>query len=56
MIGNNMGSVRLEANRIFKTEEREFLKDRITEVETSSKNKIIRDIKEFKKCHQPRKA
>jgi hypothetical protein len=49
--------VRREASRHFRNKEREYLKDKINELESNSKTKNIRDlyrgIKEFKKGHQP---
>jgi prefoldin subunit 5 len=46
--------VRLEASRHFRNEKREYLKDRINELETNSKNKNIRElyrgINEFKRA------
>jgi hypothetical protein len=54
----NLRDVWLEASRHFRNKKREYLKDRINELESNSKNKIIRDlyrsIKEFKKGYQPR--
>jgi hypothetical protein len=56
--GDNMGNVRREANRNFRTKKREYLKKKINMLETNSKNKNIRDlyrgINEFKKGYQPR--
>jgi hypothetical protein len=56
--GDNMDNVRREASRIFRTKKREYLKNKINELETNSKNKNIRDlyraINEFKKSYQPR--
>jgi hypothetical protein len=55
--GDNMGNVRREASRNFRTKKREYLKNKINELETHSKNKNIRDlyrgINEFKKGYQP---
>jgi hypothetical protein len=52
---NNVGH---EANRHFRKKKREYLKDKINELATSSKNKNIRDlytgIDEFKRGYQPR--
>jgi hypothetical protein len=48
-----MDNVRREANRTFRTKKREYLKNKINELETNSKNKNIRDLymgkNEFKK-------
>jgi hypothetical protein len=57
--GDNMDNVRRGASRTFRTKKkREYLKNKITELETNSKNKKIRDlymgINEFKKGYQPR--
>jgi hypothetical protein len=53
----NMDNVRLEASRTFRKKS-EYLKNKINELETNSKNKnkrdLCRDINEFKKGHQPR--
>jgi hypothetical protein len=50
--------MRREARRHFKEKEREYLKDKINELATNSKNKNIRDlyrgIYEFKRGYQPR--
>jgi hypothetical protein len=55
---DNLSNVRWEASRHFRNKEREYLKDKITEIESNSKNKNIRDlyrdINEFKKGYQPR--
>jgi hypothetical protein len=51
-------NVRREASRRFKDKKREYLKDKITEIELNSKNKNIRDMyrgtNEFKMGYQPR--
>jgi hypothetical protein len=56
--GDNMDNIRHEASRTFRTKKREYLKNKINELETNSKNKNIRDlcrsINEFKKGYQPR--
>jgi hypothetical protein len=56
--GDNMDNVRREASRNFRTKKPEYLKNKINELETNSKNKNIRDlysgINEFKKGYQPR--
>jgi hypothetical protein len=53
-----LGSVRQKASRHFKNNKRKYLKDRINELESDSKNKNIRylyrGINEFKKGYQPR--
>jgi hypothetical protein len=50
-------SIRLEADRHFRNKKREYLKDKIDELATNSKNKNIRDlyggINEFKRGYQP---
>jgi hypothetical protein len=55
---DNMSNVRREASRRFRIKKREYLKDKINELESDSKNKNIRDlyrgINEFKKGYQPR--
>jgi C4-type Zn-finger protein len=52
-----LNNVRQEASRHFRNKIREYLKDRINELESNSKNKNIRDlcrgITEFKKGYQP---
>jgi hypothetical protein len=56
--GDNMYNVRREAIRYFRNKKREYLKDKINELATNSKNKNIRDlyrgIPEFKRGDQPR--
>jgi hypothetical protein len=56
--GGNMDNIRHEASRTFRTKTREHLKNKISELETNSKNKNVRDlyrgINEFKKGCQPR--
>jgi hypothetical protein len=56
--GDNMDNVRRESSRSFRTRKREYLKNKINELETNSKNKNIRNlfwgINEFKKGYQPR--
>jgi hypothetical protein len=51
--GRNRNNVRREASRYFKNTKREYLKDKINELATNSKNKNIRDlyrgINEFKR-------
>jgi hypothetical protein len=55
---DNLSDVRREANRHFRNKKREYMKDKINELESDSKNKNIRDlyrgINEFKKGYQPR--
>jgi hypothetical protein len=41
--GDNMDNIRCEA-RTFRTKKREYLKNKINELETHSKNKNIRDL------------
>jgi hypothetical protein len=54
----NLSDLRREANRHFRNKKREYLEDKIQELDLSSKNKNIRDlysgINEFKKGYQPR--
>jgi hypothetical protein len=56
--GDNLNNVRREASRHFRNKKREYLKDKINELATNSKNKNIRDlyrgINEFKRGYQPR--
>jgi hypothetical protein len=56
--GDNMDNVRREASKTFRSKKREYLKNKINELETNSKNKNIRDlyrgINAFKKGYQPR--
>jgi hypothetical protein len=42
--GDNLNNVRREASRYFRNEKREYLKDKINELATDSKNKNIRDL------------
>jgi hypothetical protein len=55
---DNMSDVRREASRHFRNKKREYMKDKINELESNSKNKNIidfyRGINEFKKGYQPR--
>jgi hypothetical protein len=44
--GNNLNNVRREASRHFRNKKREYLKDKINELATNSKNKNIRGIEE----------
>jgi hypothetical protein len=56
--GDNLNNVRTEARRYFRNKKREYLKDKINELATNSKNKNIRDlyrrINEFKRGYQLR--
>jgi hypothetical protein len=56
--GDNLNSVRREVSRHFRNKKREYLKDKINERATNSKNKNIRDlyrgINQFKRGYQPR--
>jgi hypothetical protein len=56
--GDNLNNLRREASRYFRNKKREYLKDKINDLATNSKNKNIRDlyrgIKEFKRAYQPR--
>jgi hypothetical protein len=56
--GDNLNNVRREASRHFRNKKREYLKDKINELATNSKNKSIRDlyrgINGFKRGYQPR--
>jgi hypothetical protein len=55
---DNLSNVRREASRHFRNKKREYLKDKINEIQLNSKNKNIRDlyrgITEFKKGYQPK--
>jgi hypothetical protein len=55
---DNLSDVRREANKYFRNKKREYLKDKINELGSYSKNKNIRElyrgISEFKKSYQPR--
>jgi hypothetical protein len=55
---DNLKNVRCETSRTFRNKKREYLKDKINELETNNKNKNIRDTyrgkNEFKKVYQPR--
>jgi hypothetical protein len=55
---DNLSNVRRQASRYFRNKKREYLKDKINELESNSKNKNMRDlyrgINEFKKGYQPR--
>jgi hypothetical protein len=56
--GDNLQISSHETSRIFRNKKREYLKDKINELETNNKNKNIRDlyrcVSEFKKGYQPR--
>jgi hypothetical protein len=56
--GDNLNNVRFGVSRHFTNKMREYLKDKINELASSSKNKNIRDhyrgINEFKRGYQPR--
>jgi hypothetical protein len=51
--GDNLHNIRREASRHFRNKKREYLKDKINEIELNSKNKNIRllytGLTEFKK-------
>jgi hypothetical protein len=55
---DSISDVRWEASRHFRNKEREYLKEKINELESNNKSKNIRDlyrgINEFKKGYQPR--
>jgi hypothetical protein len=55
---DNLRNVRREASLHFRNKKRQYLKDKITEIELNSKNKNIRDlyrgITKFKKGYQPK--
>jgi hypothetical protein len=55
---DNLSNAQQEASRHLRKKKIEYLKDRINELESNSKNKNIRDlyrgINEFKKGYQPR--
>jgi hypothetical protein len=56
MNGDNMNNIRCEAGRQFRNKKREYLKDKIDEPATNSKNKNLhRGLHrgEFKRCYQP---
>jgi hypothetical protein len=58
MNGDNLNNLRREASRHFRNKKRKYLKDKINELATNSKNKNVRDlyrgINEFKRDYQPR--
>jgi hypothetical protein len=55
---DNLRNVRREASRHFGNKKREYLEDKINEIDLNSKNKNIREvyrgITEFKKSYQPK--
>jgi hypothetical protein len=57
MNGDNLNNVRHEASRHFRNKKREYLKDKMNELATDSKNKNIRDLYRgiigFKRGYQP---
>jgi hypothetical protein len=56
--GDNLHNVKREASRHFRNKKKEYLKAKINELETNSKNKNIRDLysgtNDFKKGYRPR--
>jgi hypothetical protein len=54
---DNLSNVRQEGRRHFRNKKTEYLKDRINNIESNSRNMNIRElyrhITEFKKCYQP---
>jgi hypothetical protein len=56
--GDNRNNIRRKARKLFRKKGREYLKDKINELATNSKNKNItelyRGIHEFKMGYQPR--
>jgi hypothetical protein len=56
--GDNLNNVIREASRHFRNKKKEYLKAKVNELETNSKNKNIRDlcrgINDFKRGYQPR--
>jgi hypothetical protein len=42
--GDNLNNVRREANLYFRNKNREYLKDKLNELATNSKNKNIREL------------
>jgi hypothetical protein len=56
--GDNLNNVRCEASKHFRNTKSKYLKDKINELATNSKDKNKRDlyegINEFKRGHQPR--
>jgi hypothetical protein len=58
MNGDNLQTLRLETSRIFRKNKREYLVDKINELETDNKNKDIRylyrGVNDIKKGYEPR--
>jgi hypothetical protein len=58
--GDNLNNVRCEASRYFRNTKKEYMKDKINELATNSKNKNIRELRrginEFKRGYQPRNS
>jgi hypothetical protein len=56
--GDNLQNLRRETDRTFRNKKREYLKDKINELETNNKNKNVRDLyratNKFKKSDQSR--
>ena len=54
---DSVSNVRWEANRHFRKKKKKYLKSKISELDTNSKNKNIKDlcrgISDFKKGYQP---
>jgi uncharacterized membrane protein YheB (UPF0754 family) len=57
VIGDKLNNIRREARRHFRKNKRKYLKDKIDELVTNSKNKNIRDmsqiINEFRRSYHP---
>jgi chemotaxis methyl-accepting protein methylase len=57
-MGDNLSNIRRQANRHFRNKKKEYMKEKIDELVTNSKNKNIRDlyrwINEFKRGYQHR--
>jgi hypothetical protein len=55
---DTLSNVRWEASRLFRNKKREYLKEKIKDLQSNSKNKNIRDlyrgINEFKEGYQTR--
>jgi hypothetical protein len=49
---DNLSNVRREASRYSRNKKREYLKDKITEIELNSKNKNIRDLYPYMPLHK----
>jgi hypothetical protein len=53
--GDNLNNIRNEASRHFRNKKRQYLKVKIDELETNSKNKnLYRGINECKRSYQPK--